>query len=271
MSSPESYGSRLPYRLLVFIVTIVILFLEAPLIILVIQSFTAESYLAFPPPSYGIRWYKEVLTSEDWLNSISLSLIIATVVTPLSLIFGTMAAFALDRGPKKLKNGLQAIMIAPMVLPHIVLGLGLFKMALQLDIDDSMLAYIPAHLTITIPFVIISVGASLQTFEVSLEEAARSLGASRFWAVWYITLPIISPALVAGAIFSFIISFDEFIITFFLTTFERTLPIEMFTTLMYQVRPSIAAVSPLTLAVTAFLTAMLILRGQITSGDKVIK
>ena len=142
---------------------------------------------------------------------------------------------------------------------------------LQLDIDDSMLAYIPAHLTITIPFVIISVGASLQTFEVSLEEAARSLGASRFWAVWYITLPIISPALVAGAIFSFIISFDEFIITFFLTTFERTLPIEMFTTLMYQVRPSIAAVSTLTLAVTAFLTAMLILTGQITSADKVIK
>ncbi len=104
-----------------------------------------------------------------------------------------------------------------------------------------------------------------------MEEAARSLGASRFWAVWYITLPIIRPALVAGAIFSFIISFDEFIITFFLTTFQRTLPIEMFTTLMYQVRPSIAAVSTLTLAVTAFLTAMLILRGQITSGDKVIR
>jgi|TARA_B100000767_G_C19777873_1_gene543791 putative spermidine/putrescine transport system permease protein len=271
MSSQESYGSRLPYKFLVGLVTIVILFLEAPLIILVIQSFTAESYLAFPPPSYGIRWYKEVLTSEDWLNSISLSLIIAAVVTPLSLVLGTMAAFALDRGPKKLKHGLQTIMIAPMVLPHIVLGLGLFKMALQLDIDDSMLAYIPAHLTITIPFVIISVGASLQTFEVSLEEAARSLGASRFWAVWYITLPIIRPALIAGSIFSFIISFDEFIITFFLTTFQRTLPIEMFSTLMYQVKPSIAAVSTLTLAVTAFLTAMLILRGQVTSGDKVIK
>jgi len=173
--------------------------------------------------------------------------------------------------PKKLKHGLQTIMIAPMVLPHIVLGLGLFKMALQLDIDDSMLAYIPAHLTITIPFVIISVGASLQTFEQSLEEAARSLGANRFWAVWYITLPIIQPALIAGGIFSFIISFDEFIITFFLTTFQRTLPIEMFSTLMYQVKPSIAAVSTLTLAVTAFLTAMLILRGQVTSGDKVIK
>ena len=271
MSSQEHYGSRLPYKFLVGLVALVIFFLEAPLIILIIQSFTAESYLAFPPPSYGIRWYKEVLTSEDWLNSITLSLTIAAVATPLSLVLGTMAAFALDRGPKKLKHGLQTIMIAPMVLPHIVLGLGLFKMALQLDIDDSMLAYIPAHLTITIPFVIISVGASLQTFEQSLEEAARSLGANRFWAVWYITLPIIQPALIAGGIFSFIISFDEFIITFFLTTFQRTLPIEMFSTLMYQVKPSIAAVSTLTLAVTAFLTAMLILRGQVTSGDKVIK
>jgi len=267
----EHYGSIWPYRVLSIFVIFVVVFLEAPLIILIIQSFTAESYLSFPPPSYGLRWYREIFTSEEWLDTISLSLIIAVIVTPLSLIFGTLAAFALNRGPVRGRQSLQAIMIAPMALPHIVLGLGLFKVALQLHITDSMLAFIPAHLTITIPFVIISVGASLQTFEISLEEAARSLGASRFWAVWYITLPIIRPALIAGAIFSFIISFDEFIITFFLATFERTLPLEMFSTLMYQVKPSIAAISTLTLAVTVFLTAMLMLRGQVTSGDKVIK
>tara|TARA_B100000029_G_C16732950_1_gene651479 strand:- start:23 stop:511 length:489 start_codon:yes stop_codon:yes gene_type:complete len=162
-------------------------------------------------------------------------------------------------------------MISPMVLPHIVLGLGLFKLALQFNIADSLWAFVPAHLTITIPFVIITVGASLQTFNISLEEAARSLGASRFQAVWYITLPIIRPGLIAGAIFSFIISFDEFIITFFLATFQRTLPLEMFSTLMYQVKPSIAAVSALTLAVTAFLTSILMFRGQVVGGGKIIK
>ena len=162
-------------------------------------------------------------------------------------------------------------MISPMVLPHIVLGLGLFKIALQLNISDSLWAFVPAHLTITIPFVIVTVGASLQTFNISLEEAARSLGASKFWAVWYITLPIISPGLIAGAIFSFIISFDEFIITFFLATFQRTLPLEMFSTLMYQVKPSIAAVSALTLAITAILTLVLMFRGQVVGGGKIIK
>ena len=91
----------------------------------------------------------------------------------------------------------------------------------------------------------------------------------KFWAVWYITLPIISPGLIAGAIFSFIISFDEFIITFFLATFQRTLPLEMFSTLMYQVKPSIAAVSALTLAITAILTVVLMFRDKVVEVVKI--
>jgi len=271
MAAREAYGSPWPYRILVAFCILVIFFLVAPLAILVIQSFTNESYLSFPPPSYGLRWYKEIFTSPDWREAISLSLVIAVIVTPLSLILGTLAAFGLDRGPMRGRQSLYALMISPMVLPHIVLGLGVFRLALEFGISDSLLAFVPAHLTITIPFVIISVGASLQTFKISLEEAARSLGASHFWAVWYVTLPIIRPGLIAGAIFSFIISFDEFIITFFLATYEQTLPLEMFSTLMFQVKPSIAAVSTLTLTVTAALTAMLMFKGQVVQGDKILK
>jgi len=271
MSKNDGYNSLWPRRIMVLISSLVLFFLTAPLVILVIQSFTNESYLSFPPPSYGVRWYGEVISSEDWQKATILSLIIAAIVTPLSLVFGTLVAFGLERGPRSGKQTLQAVMISPMVLPHIVLGLGLFKIALQFNIADSLWAFVPAHLTITIPFVIVTVGASLQTFNVTLEEAARSLGASRFWAVWYVTLPIIRPGLIAGAIFSFIISFDEFIITFFLATFQRTLPLEMFSTLMYQVKPSIAAVSALTLAVTAILTALLMFRGQVVGGGKIIK
>ena len=271
MSNLEGYHSLWPRRILVIFSSLVLFFLTAPLVILIIQSFTNESYLSFPPPTYGTRWYTEVIYSEDWQNATFLSLTLALIVTPLSLVLGTLVAFGLERGPKKGKQTIQAIMISPMVLPHIVLGLGLFKIALQLNISDSLWAFVPAHLTITIPFVIVTVGASLQTFNISLEEAARSLGASKFWAVWYITLPIISPGLIAGAIFSFIISFDEFIITFFLATFQRTLPLEMFSTLMYQVKPSIAAVSALTLAITAILTLVLMFRGQVVGGGKIIK
>ena len=267
----NEYSSRLGYRLLLAITALVITFLIAPLAILVIQSFTAESYLSFPPPSYGLRWYANVLTSADWQDSAALSLLLACIVTPCSLAIGTMAAFGLNRGPLKGRQALYALMISPMVLPHIVLGLGIFRIALELNISDSMLAFVPAHLTITIPFVIITVGASLQSFDISMEEAAQSLGASRFGAVWHITLPIIRPGLIAGAIFSFIISFDEFIITFFLATYSRTLPLEMFSTLMFQVKPSIAAVSSLTLAVTAGLTAILMFRGQVAGESGIIK
>ena len=271
MRVSESYGSPWPHRLLVALCTAIIVFLMAPLGILVIQSFTNESYLSFPPPSYGLRWYSEVFQSSDWREATVLSLLIAVAVTPLSLLLGTLAAFGLNRGPLRGRQGLYALMISPMVLPHIVLGLGIFRLALEFNLADTMLAFVPAHLTITIPFVVISVGASLQTFDRTLEEAARSLGASRLEAVWFITLPIIRPGLIAGAVFSFIISFDEFIITFFLATFEKTLPLEMFSTLMFQVKPSIAAVSTLTLAVTATLTALLMFKGQIMGGGRVVR
>lgn len=267
----EGYSANWPHRLAAVITLLVVVFLMAPLAILVIQSFTAASYLSFPPPSYGLRWYSEVFNSPDWRDSLLLSVLVAAIVTPCSLLIGTAAALGLDRGPLRGRRGFYALLISPMVLPHIVLGLGIFRIALYFDAADSLLSFVPAHLTITIPFVIITVGASLQTFDISMEEAARSLGASAFKALWYVTLPVIRPGLIAGGIFSFIISFDEFIITFFLATFELTLPLQIFSTLMYQVKPSIAAVSTLMLLVTAVLTAFLMTRGLVVSAGKIVR
>jgi putative spermidine/putrescine transport system permease protein len=200
-----------------------------------------------------------------------LSLALGIIVTPLSLIIGTMAALGLNRGPLRGRQELYAVLISPMVLPHIVLGLGIFRIALELGISDSFWSFIPAHLTITVPFVVVTVTASLQTFDISLEEAARSLGASSLRALWHVTFPAIAPGLIGGGIFSFIISFDEFIITFFLSTFKLTLPLQIFSTLMYQVKPSIAAVSTLMLVVTGLLTTALLFRGQVVTGSKIVR
>ena len=126
-------------------------FLLLPLVILCVQSFTAESYLSFPPPSYGLRWYQEVMTAEEWREAAGTSLAIAAIVTPLSLILGTLAALGLERGPMRGRNLIYGALISPMILPHIVLGLGIFRIALQMNIDDSLLSIVPAHLTITIP------------------------------------------------------------------------------------------------------------------------
>jgi putative spermidine/putrescine transport system permease protein len=274
-----------PARLLGGFVSLIVIFLFAPLVIVVAQSFTGESHLGFPPESWGTRWYAEVLGDRAWRQSFYLSLIIACIVTPLTIVIGTLAAIGLDRGPLRGQRALFAILVAPMVLPHIILGLALFRIAtfiITTDPDqsgwfaqifgrDGIGMYVLGHLTITIPYVVITVGASLQTFDRSFEEAAQSLGASPLAALWYVTLPIIRPGLIGGAIFSFIISFDEFIITYFLSTFNMTLPIKIFTTLSLKIEPSIAAASTLMLGFTLVLTLLLMSRGQIVSGGKIIK
>ena len=267
----ERAGASVGFVALVIFGMLIGVFLLLPLVILIVQSFTAESYLSFPPPTYGLRWYREVLTDADWRNAAFTSLRIAAIVTPISLILGTLAALGLDRGPMRGRNFVYALLISPMILPHIVLGLGIFRIALQLNIDDSLLAIVPAHLTITIPFVVISVGASLQSFDESLEKAARNLGATPLQALWHVTLPIIRPGLVGGGIFAFIMSFDEFIITYFLAVQTRTLPLDIFASLRYQVSPSIAAVSTLTIAVSAALTVALLLRGQVMAGERIVR
>jgi putative spermidine/putrescine transport system permease protein len=143
--------------------------------------------------------------------------------------------------------------------------------ALWFDLQDTVLGYVLAHLTIAIPYVVNTVGASLQGFDRSLEEAAQSLGASFWRALCYITLPLIRPGLVAGCIFTFITSFDEFIITYFLSTHKLTVPIQVFSSLTYQLEPSISAVSGLTLVITGVLTGLLVARGQILGNQRVVR
>jgi len=259
------------FRLTGAVSILVAVFLVAPLVILVVQSFTAESYLKFPPPSFGVRWYRFILAAENWQAAAGRSFLIALIVAPVSVILGTAAALAIDRGPKTARTALYAVLISPMVLPHIVLALGLFRLALAANLEDSYIAYILAHLTVCVPYVVVTLGASLQTLDRSLEEAAQSLGAGTWNVLRYVILPRISAGLFAGAIFAFIESFDEFIITFYLASFKLTLPLQIFATLSDQVEPSIAAASTLMLVITALLTSLLLARGQVVAGGKAIR
>ena len=265
--------------MLFIINALIFIFIFAPLVIVVIQSFTNENHMGFPPESYGVRWYAYVMTDDDWQNSFMNSLIVASIVAPLSMIVGGMAALGLDRSDFRGKQAVFSYLIAPMVLPHIVLGMALFRIGLFLDTSegfalnatDSLWFYVVAHTTITIPYAIITIGASLQTLDRNLEEAAQILGASYFKTIFFITIPLIKSGLIGAFIFSFIISFDEFIVTYFLATFNQTLPIQIYSTLMFQLEPSIASISTLMLALTALLTLVLMSRGQLVSFGKIIK
>lgn len=271
MTPADARDDRRRFGLTGAVSIVVAVFLVAPLVILIVQSFTAESFLKFPPPSFGVRWYRFIVGAENWQAAASRSVLIAMIVAPVSVVLGTAAALAIDRGPRAGRATLYAVLISPMVLPHIVLALGLFRLALAANLEDSFVAFVLAHLTVSIPYVIVTVGASLQTIDRSLEEAAQSLGAGAWNVLRYVTLPRISAGLLAGAIFAFIESFDEFIITFYLASFKLTLPLQIFATLTDQVEPSIAAVSTLMLVITALLTSLLLARGQVVAGGRAIR
>jgi putative spermidine/putrescine transport system permease protein len=248
----------------------ILAFLLVPQAILLVQSFTAENYLSFPPKSFGLRWYRYVLFDESWRRALLTSIGVAALSTPLALLVGTAAAVGIDRGPERGRRMMRTMLVSPMVLPHVVLGLALYRVFLSVALDDTIAGFVTAHLLLAIPYVVVTVGASLQTFDTALEEAAQSLGASPAKAFLYVTLPMITPGLLAGAIFAFITSFDEFIVTYFLASRNVTIPIQIFGSLSYQIEPSIAAVSGLTMVITATLSALLILRGQFGGKGSVI-
>ncbi len=253
------------------VAVVTLAFLLLPQIILLVESFTADSYLAFPPTRYGLRWYAFILSDDDWLDALRRSLLVAAIVTPVTLLLGLMAAYALDRGPPRGRRTIFTLLIAPMILPHVVLGLAQFQVVFWSHMQDTVTAYVLAHVTIALPYAIITIGASLQVFDRRLEEAAQSLGAAPWRAAFHVMLPVIRPGLVAATIFSFITSFDEFIITYFLSTRRVTVPIQIFNSLSFQLDPSIAAISGLTLMLTIGLTGFLMAGGQIASGGRILR
>lgn len=253
------------------VTTLAMLFLGAPMVILVIQSFTNDSFLQFPPQSYGIRWYEYVARQPEWRSAVGRSLLIAFIVTPLAVLFGTLAAFGLDRGPARGRQAIYSFLIAPLILPHLVLALGMLRLALVVGLEDTTFALVLGHLTIALPYVLVTVGASLSTLDRVQEEAAQSLGANGWQVFLYVVLPGIRPGILAGAIFAFITSFDEFIVSYYLITFQFTLPLQIFSSLSFQVDPSITAISTIALALSALLTALILTRGQVVSGGKAVK
>jgi len=244
-------------------------FLVLPQLILLIQSFTVEDYLSFPPKAFGLRWYTYIFHDAAWLRALGTSLLIAVLVTPLAVIIGTAAAIGLDRGPVQMRKAVRTALISPMILPHVVLGMAIYRVFLPIRFDDTVTGFLIAHLVLCVPYVVVTVGASLQAMDRSLEQAAVSLGASLPVAMWRVVLPLIRPGLIAGAVFAFITSFDEFIVTYFLASRQTTAPIQIFSSLSYQLEPSIAAVSGLTLVVTAALSGLLVLRGSIAGTTRV--
>jgi len=244
-------------------VTVVLLFMALPILIIVILSFSSANYLTFPPPAFGVRWYREYLGSDEWLAATWLSLSVAASVVVLATVLGTLAALGLARLPPVLRNIAAALILSPMIVPVIVVAIGIYYAYSRYGLVGTPVGLVLAHTCLAVPFVVTSVSASLAGFDRRLEQAALSLGATPWGTFRQVTLPLIRPGVLVGALFAFITSFDELIVALFLSgSGAVTLPRRMWDDLRFEIDPTIAAVSTLTIVLTASLLAMVHLARQ---------
>jgi putative spermidine/putrescine transport system permease protein len=244
------------------IAVLVLGFLILPILVIVPLSFSSGSFLSFPLPGLSLRWYHELLESERWLSSLRNSVVVACASTILATILGTLAALGLQRARFPGSSLVLALLISPMVVPLVIVAVGVYFFYAPFGLTGSLVGLTLAHTALASPFVVITVSATLQGFDTNLSRAAASLGAGPTLAFFRITLPLILPGVVSGALFAFVTSFDEVVVALFLTgPQDRTLPRQMFDGIRENISPIIAAAATLLIVLSvALMTVMEALR-----------
>lgn len=233
-------------------VFLILLFLMLPIFVLVVASFSQEGYLVFPPKSYSLQWYQKFFTSAAFLSAFKNSLKLSVCATALSMVIGSVTAYAIDRSSKR--DILLSFFVTPLMMPSLVIGLSLLQYFRMLNITLSFWTLLAGQLVITIPYVVRACVASLYRFNISLEEAAQTLGANRLVTFGTIVIPLLKPSLIASGCFTFISSFGNTAISIFLSTARMTtLPVRLYTYANYTPDPIIAAISSCTLVMTLVL------------------
>lgn len=239
-------GAFVPFRLYGLAVY---LFLFAPIIVLVMFSFDASPAASFPLQGFTLQWYREAVADSLMLRSISMSLVIATMTAVVAVAVAAPAAFATARYRFPGRSILKHLVIIPMVVPSIMLAFGLLSLLVRLGVELSAATVVIGHATYVLPYVFLVILAQQYGFDRSLEEAARDLGANTFTIFWRITLPLMLPGLLAGALFAFTLSLDEFIIAFLLTGTATTLPMYIWGMLRGMTSPTVNALGTIIVVV----------------------
>ncbi len=225
-------------------VALILTALIAPIIIIFVMSFTSVSYFQFPPPGYSFKWYQAFFEDVSWMESLFRSLQISFFTTILAVVIGTLAANAVVRLNFPGKQLFMGLMVAPMIIPVIIVGIALYRFFSPLQMTGTMTGMVLSHSILSIPMVFVTVLASLKGMDRNLELAAMGLGSTPIEAFFKVTFPFIRPAIFSGALFAFLTSFDELVVTIFLAgPTTKTLPVKMWEDLRTQVDPTIAAIS----------------------------
>jgi ABC-type spermidine/putrescine transport system permease subunit II len=227
-----------------------LLFLFVPLAIVVLFSFHKTAALSFPFTGFSLRWYREVLGSFEFREAAKNSLYIALCVAGLTLVIGTAAAYGLSRTSARLRAPLALLFFLPVTLPGLFLGVSMLVFLARVDVKLSLVTVAIGHLVYVFPYFMLLALAALDRLDPALEEAAADLGASPWKVFRKVTLPQIWPVLVGATALAFMLSFDEFIITFFVIGSDSTIPLFIFSSLRRTIDPSINTISTLLLALT---------------------
>jgi putative spermidine/putrescine transport system permease protein len=225
-----------------------------PILVVIPMSFTSVSFFVFPPPGFSTQWYTSFAQNEDWVDGLFRSLDVAVFTAILSTVLGTMAAGAVTRLHFPGKKVFMGLMVAPMIIPVIIVGIALYHSFAPLHLNNTLSGLVLAHSVLAIPIVFVTVTASLKGVDRNLELAAMGLGSTPIGAFFKVTLPLIRPAMLSGALFAFITSLDELVVTIFLSgATTKTLPVVMWENLRTQVDPTIAAASTILIGGTLLL------------------
>ncbi|CAH1659591.1 MULTISPECIES: ABC transporter permease [unclassified Chelatococcus] len=245
---------------------LVVIFLIGPLVVIMGGSFTLTPYVAFPPVGFTFDWYYKLLHHVDFFHSFILSLVLATLCSLAAMVIGVAAAIGLHKFKFSGSSLYKSFLMSPLLLPTVVTGVALLQFYYMIHIDTSLFGLLAAHVLITVPYVLRTVGAGLVGLDPAIEEAAASLGAGELRTLVRVTLPAIAPSIMAAVIFVFITSFDQTTVSIFLADVNlMPLPVRIFNYIDLAVDPMIAAVSTLLIF---FAFGMIVLLQRLLGLDK---
>lgn len=237
-------------------------FLLAPVIVVVIASFNGGPILSFPPTSFTTHWF--ALIKPSFFDALYVSLIVASSTALISVVLGLPAALALSRGRFAGRDALNSILLSPLIVPALVTGVALYQSSLtfwdltHLTLGGTLAGLVVGHLTFGIPFATRAILTGHARFDHSVEEAARNLGANPLQTFWRVTVPMLRPSIVSGAIFAFVMSLDDVPIALFMGGGDATtLPVRIFTTVEFDFGGDVMAIAAVIVGASAVLMLLL--------------
>lgn len=237
----------------------VLVFLCLPVLIVAPMSFSDAKSLEFPPLGFSLRWYRTLFGNPVWIEAGRTSLLLATLSSTLALCSGTLGSYALVRGAFPGRRVIEANAVAPMIVPSIITAVALYILFARIGLLGTLVGLVVGHTVLAVPYVVLIMQSALRSFDIRIEQVAATLGASQWQILTRVVLPNLLPSAAAAWIFCFVMSFDEVVVTLFISGTHMTVPKRMFNELMLQLNPTVTAVATLLIGFNLLALGLLLL------------